>query len=233
MSTISSITNATSAAAVSQTGSGDEVSKEDFLQLLVTQLKHQDPLSPISNEDFLAQLAQFSSLEQLQNINTGTQTGLLLQQSVTNSLATSLIGKEVLVGTDTLSIEGGQGVDFCFSLGAAGHVTAEIRDAQGGLVRTLRVDGEDGLALTPGEHAFRWDGRDENGEPVADGQYTISVEAVDDDGAAISVSNYLNGRVDGIRFAAGGAYIVIGEMEFTLADVVEIMGAPQSSLARG
>ena len=108
-------------------GPGSEVGKEDFLRLLVTQLKHQDPLSPISNEDFLAQLAQFSSLEQLQNINTGTQTGLLLQQSVTNSLSTSLIGKDVLVGTDAVTIKGGEPVETLTGVQSQAALNAAVQ----------------------------------------------------------------------------------------------------------
>jgi flagellar basal-body rod modification protein FlgD len=239
--TITAIDQLNSANASASAGMPDAVDKEAFLQLLVTQLKYQDPLSPISNEEFLAQLAQFSSLEQLQSINTGTQTGLLLQQSVTNSLSTALIGKDVLVGTDAVTIAGGQPVDFYLSLGGTGRVTAEIHDEDGSLVRTLEIPGADELPLTEGEHGFTWDGLDEAGEAVPDGTYTISVEASDDNGLPVMVSSYLSGHVDGIRFAAGSAYIVIGDMEFTLADIVEIrepgaeaaVASPTQSLTAG
>jgi flagellar basal-body rod modification protein FlgD len=204
---------------------GDNIDKQAFLQLLVTQLRHQDPMSPVANEDFLAQLAQFSSVEQLQDINSGTQTGLLLQQSITNSLAATLIGKDVLVGTDNVSIEGGESVDFHFSLGGEGNVTASIFTNTGDLVRTIEVTGEDDLPLSSGEHSFTWDGKNESGDAVPDGSYSIIVEATDTNGLAIPVQNYLSGRVNGLRFAGGSAYIVIGSMEFSLADVIEIREA--------
>ncbi len=204
---------------------GGAVDKDAFLQLLVTQLRHQDPMSPASNEDFLAQLAQFTSVEQLQDINAGTQTGLLLQQSITNSLASSLIGKEVLVGTDGVSIKGGEPTDFHFSIGGDARVTVEIRDESGELVRTLKVEAEGGVPFEEGQHSFTWDGKDDAGDPVADGSYNIQVEAEDEDGFAVPVQNYLSGRVNGLRFAGGAAYLVIGDMEFSLADVIEIREA--------
>ncbi len=209
----------------------DEVGKDQFLQLLVTQLKHQDPLSPIANEDFLAQLAQFSSVEQLRDINSGTQTGLLLQQSITNSLATSLIGKDVLVGTDAVTIAGGEPVDFYYSLGGEARVTATVYDSSGTVVRTINIEDDTGLPLPEGEHSFTWDGLDEYGEPVPDGSYSVEVTAEDDNGLPVQVYSYLSGHVDGIRFAGGTAYIVIGEMEFTLADIVEIRDVPAPSPA--
>jgi flagellar basal-body rod modification protein FlgD len=204
---------------------GSDVDKQAFLQLLVTQLRHQDPMSPVANEDFLAQLAQFSSVEQLQDINSGTQTGLLLQQSITNSLAATLIGKDVLVGTDNVSVKGGESVDFHFSLGGEGNVTASIFTNTGDLVRTIEVTGEDDLPLSSGEHGFTWDGKNESGDAVPDGSYSIIVEAADANGLAVPVQNYLSGRVVGLRFAGGSAYIVIGSMEFSLADVIEIREA--------
>ena len=204
---------------------GEDLDKDAFLQLLVTQLRHQDPMSPVENADFLAQLAQFSSVEQLQDINSGTQTGLLLQQSITNSLAASLIGKDVLVGTDAVTVTGGEPVDFHFSIGGDARVTVSVRDSKGELVRTIEVTGEDNLPLEEGEHAFTWDGKDDAGNSVSDGTYSISLEAEDNNGFTIPVHNYLNGHVDGLRFAGGSAYLVIGEMEFSLADVIEIRQA--------
>ena len=89
----------------------------------------------------------------------------------------------------------------------------------------MTVESEDGLPLAEGDHSFTWDGKDEQGDAVADGSYSISVEANDDNGFAVPVQNYLNGRVEGLRFSGGSAYIVIGEMEFSLADVIEIREA--------
>jgi flagellar basal-body rod modification protein FlgD len=229
---ITDLTSVSSTGASGLAGGLDEVGHDEFLQLLVTQMRNQDPLDPITNQDFLAQLAQFSSLEQLTDINAGTQTGLLLQQSVTNSLAPSLIGKDVLIDASTVEIAGGTPVGFHFKLDGEGIVEAQITDAEGNLVRTLEIAGEDGVPLAAGSHDFAWDGLDDEGEPVPDGNYTIAVSAKDGSGNAVPVTSWLRGRVEGVRFAGGGAWVIIGRMEFTLADIVEIR-EPQSTITAG
>lgn len=225
---ITDLTGINSSAAAGSGGPLDEVGHDEFLQLLVTQMQNQDPLEPITNEDFLAQLAQFSSLEQLTDINAGTQTGLLLQQSVTNSLAPSLIGKDVLIDASTVEIAGGTPVDVHYQLDGEGIVEVQIADADGNPVRTLEITGDEGLPLAEGDHDFTWDGLDDAGEPVPDGDYTFTVSAKDGSGNAVPVTSWLRGRVEGVRFAGGGAWVIIGRMEFTLADIVEIR-EPQSA----
>jgi flagellar basal-body rod modification protein FlgD len=203
-------------------GPSGEMGREEFLQLLVTQLQHQDPLEPTSNEDFIAQLATFSSLEQLQSINTGTQTGLLMQQSMSNALSTSLIGNDVLIDTSSVLVEQGSATDFMVDLAGEANLTVEISDADGTVVRTMEVSGEDGAMLESGEHGISWDGRNENGEIVEDGYYDISITAADAAGEDVASNSWLLGHVSGVRFSQGAAYVIVGGMEFTLADVIEI-----------
>ncbi len=203
-------------------GPSGEMGREEFLQLLVTQLQHQDPLEPTSNEDFIAQLATFSSLEQLQSINTGTQTGLLMQQSVSNALSTSLIGNDVLIDTSRVLVEQGSSSDFTVDLAGEGELTVEISDADGSVIRTIEISGEDGAMLEAGEHGFSWDGKNDAGESVADGFYDISVSAHDAAGDAVAANSWLRGHVSGVRFSQGAAFVLVGGMEFTLADVIEI-----------
>ncbi len=211
------------------TGSA-ELGKEQFLQLLVTQLQHQNPLEPTTNEDFIAQLATFASLEQLQDINTGTRTGLLMQQSVTNALSTGLIGKDVLIDTSTVSVARGAASQFVVDLDGEAIVTVKVTNADGDTVRTLEISDDGGLPLAAGEHQFTWDGKDDNGVAVPDGDYTISVTAADAEGAAVGASTWLRGHVAGVRFSEGIAYVIVGEMEFNLADVIEVREAIAAAL---
>jgi len=213
--------NAALGTSSSATGS-TALGKDQFLQLLVTQLQHQNPLEPTTNEDFIAQLATFASLEQLQGINTGTQTGLLMQQSVTNALSAGLIGKDVLIDTSTIAVTGGEASDFVVDLDGEAVMTVTVTNADGETVRTLEISAEGGLPLAAGEHQFTWDGKDDDGVAVADGDYTISVTAADAEGAAVDASTWLRGHVAGVRFSDGMAYVIVGEMEFNLADVIEI-----------
>lgn len=201
---------------------GDNLGKDEFLQLLVTQMRHQDPLQPLGNEDFIAQLAQFASVEQLQSINTGTQTGIMMQQSVSNALSTSLIGKDVLVGGATVQVEGGAERNFHFRLSADAVASITIRSAQGTEIRTIEVTAEDGLPLAEGEHEVVWDGLNNEGQPVADGVYSVEYAAETVNGTAVGISGFLLGRVDGIRFVDGNAWLMMDGMEITLADVLEV-----------
>ena len=198
-----------------------ELGKEEFLQLLVSQLQHQNPLEPTNNEDFIAQLATFSSLEQLQDINTGTQTGLLMQQSLGNAMSTSLIGRDVLLDTSNVRVESGSASDFLVDLDDDATLTVEVRNADGDLVRSMTVAGQDDLPLIPGEHEVHWDGKDDKGKAVPDGEYSVSVTATDATGGDVGVSTWLRGHVDGVRFSQGTAYVIVGSMEFTLTDVIE------------
>ena len=98
---------------------GATLGKEDFLKLLMTQLQYQDPLNPMDNQDFMAELAQFSSLEQLQNVNSNLQANFLLTQSLNNSLATNLIGKRVIALGSQVYLGRDSGEEITFDLSAA------------------------------------------------------------------------------------------------------------------
>ncbi len=219
---ISSIGSTAGTAASGVTGTS--LDKEAFLQLLVTQLQHQDPLSPVTNEDFLAQLAQFASVEQLESINSGTQTGLLMQQSVSNALATGLIGQEVMLDGSIVELSGGESRSLSFQLEESATVNVEIRDAAGNLVRTINVEGS--TLLEPGSYNVDWDGLDDNGQALADGYYQVNVAALDSSGNSLTVSPMISGLVDGIRFSNGNAYLMVEGSEYTLSDVIEVR-APQ------
>jgi flagellar basal-body rod modification protein FlgD len=207
------------------TSSGNTISsgtldKEAFLQLLVTQLQHQDPLSPVTNEDFLAQLAQFASVEQLESINSGTQTGLMMQQSVSNALSTGLIGEEVIMDGSVLELKGGESRRLSFELDQSATVSVEIRDASGVLVRTINA--EDSALLEAGEHGVDWDGLDDNGHVLIDGYYQVSLSALSEQGNNLNVLPRVSGLVEGIRFSGGNAYLIVGGSEYTLSEVLEV-----------
>jgi len=90
-----------------QTSEDNTLGKDDFLNLLITQLQNQDPLSPMDSTEFSAQLAQFSSLEQLSNVNENLETLLLYQGSLNNSQAVSFIGKTITASGDSVLITDG------------------------------------------------------------------------------------------------------------------------------
>ena len=169
----------------------DELGKEQFLQLLVTQLQNQDPLNPMEDQEFIAQMAQFSSLEQLMNLNTSMQ-GLT---DATNNQqmfsATNYIGKYVTAVGNVIGKNSAEGADggivseitpFYYTFNApTSSTTITVYDAQGNPVYVENVGAKDGGTV----FKFQWDGKNNTGETMADGTYTVSITAKDADGEAV------------------------------------------------
>ena len=204
-------------------GGKSVMGKDDFLKLLVTQLRNQDPLSPMNGSDFAAQLAQFSSVEQLSNINsTLTQSvsaNQVLTQSISNALAATFIGKEVRASTNTFSLSGTGEVKLGYTLAsAADTVTVKLKDGPGVVVRTIQVHGTD-----KGDNTFTWDGKDDNGQSLAAGTYKFEVGAVDAKGKPIGTSGFAFGSVSAVRFKSNGTFFVVDGLEIPLSDILEIM----------
>jgi flagellar basal-body rod modification protein FlgD len=144
---------------------------------------------------------------------------------VTNALSTGLIGKDVLIDASTITVAGGEASNFVVDLDADASLTVTVTNAEGETVRTLEISAEGGLPLAAGEHEFTWDGKDDDGVAVPDGDYTIAVKAADAADAEVAASTWLRGHVAGVRFSEGIAYVIVGDMEFNLADVIEIREA--------
>jgi flagellar basal-body rod modification protein FlgD len=186
---------------------------------MMVQLKQQDPTAPSDSNAFIAQLAQFSGLEQMQNVNSTLESLLVGQASNNNTSAISLVGKDVLYKTDELELtEAGQSVTTSAKLGAAADkVTAVITDANGKVVRTLRMGGHEA-----GDMDVAWDGRDEAGNTVEAGKYKVSVTAADSRGNNVSVEQRSRGRVTGVSFEQGYPEVILGDKHLKMSDIVEI-----------
>lgn len=196
--------------------------KEDFLRLLITQLHYQDPLTPLRNEEFIAQLAQFSALEQMRNLNSvlkeSLQADMLLNQSINNSLVTTLIGKRVKAVSNTVHYDGHSPLTLNYDLeGRAEKVTVEIYDSSGGLVRRVVLGPQEA-----GENSFQWDGKDALGNSLPEGDYTYRIIATAPDDSPVKVVTYIVGRITGVRYQDGRAVLLLGDQKVELSDVMEI-----------
>jgi flagellar basal-body rod modification protein FlgD len=217
---ISSTTAATAATATTgvQGTSREALGKDDFLKLLITQLQNQDPLSPMDNSQFLAQMAQFSSLEQMQNLNASFDESMLISQSLSNSSAAGFIGRHVRAAGDGVTLGTTGSVELGYFLPSdAATVTLTVLDEQGREVRTLTAD-----ETTAGAHRLEWDGADLDGRRVAAGSYTFEVSAKDADGLDVSATSVVTGLVDGITFQNGSAYLLVDGREVPLSEVLEV-----------
>lgn len=195
----------------------NKLGRDAFMQLLVKQLENQNPLTPLQDHEFIAQLASFSSLEQLQNIDEGIQVSVLMNQAVNNSLATNLIGKEVLTTGDTLSLEPSGTESFTLDLAADADVQVVIKDTQGNVVRRL-----DTGRRSAGQSTVEWDGLTDTGERAPEGEYKVEVTAVDGE-TLVTASTRMRAVVDGVRFVDGTGYLLVGGSSIPLSDVVEVL----------
>lgn len=201
------------------------VSKDQFLKLLIAQMKYQDPLNPMTGTEFTAQLAQFTSLEQLYNVNTALASLQETMVSQGNIQAASLIGKEVRSVGETLTVAGGEITSTgTYSLGsAATEVLLEIYDQDGTLLSAIKEYFQDA-----GFYTVDWNGKDFSGSLVEDGTYYFSVTAQNSDGPPVNVTSFVEGQITGLTFNAVGAPVLLMDgLEVNLADIIRIMGKSQ------
>jgi flagellar basal-body rod modification protein FlgD len=197
--------------------------KDDFLKLLVAQLQNQDPLNPASNQEFAAQLAQFSSLEQLMEMNSALGDNLqmsgFIANSVNNSIASTFIGKEVhAVGNQVhLGEEGDPEIRFNQERVSAGTMV-KIYNSAGTLVRTLDLGASPGGGLI-----VEWDGKDGSGNRLPEGTYYTEALAFDYEGNSIATVTFMMGRVTGVRYFDNMARLLIGDEEVLLENVIEVV----------
>ena len=196
---------------------GNILDMEAFLQLLVTQLQYQNPLSPMNNEQFIAQTAEFSSLEQMQNLNASIQALIEFQKSSSRMAALDLIGKNVTVQHSTFQLSDGSTVNSGYSLSGDASVTVNIYDAYGNSVRTINMGNK--LA---GNHNFAWDGLNDEGVQMPDGIYSYKISAIDTDGNVVNASETVSGVVDGLIFEGEQPYISIGGLRVSLGAVTKV-----------
>jgi flagellar basal-body rod modification protein FlgD len=151
-----------------------EMGKQDFLTLFTAQLQNQNPLEPVKNEAFVAQLAQFSQLEALTNMGTSLDTFVTSMSSERMLNSASLIGKKVAI-TDALTplAQGGKiDASIDFPEGAAG-VQVNVTDAKGNLVKEIVAGPQ-----LPGGMSLQWDGTNTAGQMATPGLYRLSAQAV-------------------------------------------------------
>ncbi len=195
-----------------------ELDRDAFLSLLITQLQNQDPLNPTDSVEFTAQLAQFSSLEQLGNVNENLVQLQNFQASINNSQAVSLIGKEITANGNSLILAGDQPAGCDFKLdGDASMVVVSIYDHTGEFVNSFESQN-----LTTGQHTLFWDGTDQNGTPVASGNYTFEVMAADANGNNIQTTTFFSGKVNKVIFEDNTTYLISGDQRVALGDVIEV-----------
>ncbi len=218
----SSGTGGTSSTSGTSTGAGresDVVNQAEFMKLLIAQLQNQDPLNPLDSANFSAQLAQFSSLEQLTQIN--DKLGAAAADTVGKFDAVGFIGREVTGPSAGIAVTDGVATTLDFTLRSGGTVQAKIVDATGKQVASLALEG-----LGAGAQTF--DLATVGGAPTLDdGTYAVVLSQADPAGGTPQqIDTFVSGRVTGVDLTSSTPTLLLGERTLVLADVTAIKEAP-------
>jgi flagellar basal-body rod modification protein FlgD len=202
-----------------ESGKTNEMGRNEFLKLLVAQLENQDPTEPQDNGEFVAQLAQFSSLEEAQKMSSSFENFNTAFQSSQHLQATSLVGRPVHVAADTTALldTGGVSVIADMPRSVEGS-TLSVYDQAGTLVDSFNLG-----AQQSGRQEFIWTGTDANNQRFPSGEYTFKVAIPDGDGAR-QVPTFLSANVNSVTIEPGGSLTLnlAGIGPKSLADVIQI-----------
>lgn len=195
----------------------DSLGRDEFMKLFLTQMNYQDPLNPMDSQQFSAQLAQFSTLEQLYNANENLEAIGVSQAQSSQYQALNFIGKEIVAEGDTIALQQGQDATAGFALSAMADCTVYISNSEGMLVGQLNLG-----ILEPGQHTFEWDGNNLSGISQASGTYRFEVEAVGASGQARSVEPLITGKVSRVNLEGNSPILFVGERPLSLSQIVDI-----------
>lgn len=225
-----SSTNSTGGALTQAMTGGKTMGRDEFLTLLVAQLKNQDPLKPQENSAFVAELAQFSSLEQAIGMNDRLDMLALQQRGLANSQVVSMVGQQATVKGAIVSLEGnGVGTQVAFELeGNTESTTITIANQAGQIVRTIEVG-----ARPEGLTTITWDGRDNAGNVQPKGPYAVAVSTKGANGSPVGVTQQTTAVIDSVSFDQGYPVLHLENgVSVPVADLIRVQ-SPTPPLATG
>ena len=214
--------NGASTPATDSTGSAasNSLRQQDFLRLMVAQVKNQDPMNPQTNGDFLAQLAQFSTNDSINNMQTSISQLATSLQSNQALQASALVGRKVLVNSSNLTLgdtgSANAGINMVPGLT---NLTASVYSSAGALVKSIPLG-----QPSAGNFDFSWDGTDASGQRAASGSYSIKVTG-NYGGKAVAVPTRVSANVDSVTLGQNGSGLslnVAGVGPVSLNDVIQI-----------
>lgn len=198
----------------------DKLDKDAFFKLMLTQLKNQDPTSPMKSHEMAAQLANFSSLEQMNNMNQTLTEMKNGQKPMEQFQALNFIGKAVGGDSSKINrIKGDKEHDFRFTLtNPAAKVEIRIRNNDTG--ETIRKI--DLQKMKEGDNKFVWNGQNDKGQPAPAGNYQMFAEAYNDGGVKQAIKTDFEGVITGVNYSPEGPILMVGNQSVRLKDIKKI-----------
>lgn len=219
---INTITNAPTTAEARQTGLTNSQSidqtKTQFLQLLIAQLKNQDPLSPADTDQMTSQMMSLGQLEQLFDLNKGMTSLVNTQSSTAIATYSSMVGRQALSKGNVFQISADDKGSFNFNINEIPQTaTVRVFDQYNNLVREAPVTIQ-GIGL----QAIDFDGLDARSNQLPDGYYTYAVNALDKDGNGVMVDPYSLGTISSIKVTNGQPTFQLGNNDLGMEDIQRI-----------
>ena len=212
---VTSIDNSTTVTKMADDG---VLGKDDFLKLLIAQLSAQDPLDPMGAQDFSAQLAQFSGLEQMTNVNANLEILQKLQTASQNTSSLNLIGKTVESYGNAFNHSANSSETLSYSLASdAVSVRIDMFDSTGSQVDMIRIDNQG-----QGKNTASWDGFDKHGNPLPAGTYSYTVKADNQAGVPIAVDTFSSGLVSDVVFGEDETYAIVNGKELPISAIKRV-----------
>ncbi len=201
--------------ATTSSKSDEELRKQDFMNLFMTQMSHQDPMDPMNSGAMMTQLAQLGSMEQLENVNAQLKEMNSNQKEVSRFQALSFLDKDVMLNTDTVELVHGSGKPLHYkSDQEINNLKVTIEDLDGSPVFSQDL----GLK-TEGKHQFIWDGKNDEGALMGDGNYKIRLLAMRSDGTSRELDTYQSGRVSQVEYRKGQPWATINNSSIPVSKI--------------
>jgi flagellar basal-body rod modification protein FlgD len=209
-------TNFTSSTNKINTEPKKELDKEAFLKILMTQLKYQDPTNAMNDKDFISQMSQLSSTEQIMNMSKSFQNMVSSQMNLFKIQASSLIGKTVVVENNKINLTGGFSDAIIYNLEEPTKVYVDIYDNNDNLVLTKDLGVQD-----EGMKTFNWDGIGNDGIKAIDGEYKYEIYTYKD-GEKVKIGGLDGGKVDAVQFENDKFFVLVNGQKYSTDKIIEI-----------
>ena len=213
---VQSVTSGYGQVVGAQQNSPEDLNQLDFMNLLIAQIKHQDPMSPMDNQQFISQLTQFATLQEMQGVNTRLDDSTALAQSLNNTMMLGLVGRTVSVVGDSVSVIEGRPTTNRLQTAAGGVAQIEVRDAADNVVATYTTQ------VSAGMNDISWDGKLTGGDDAPDGDYRLTIQLNDREGQPIPYMSFMSGMVESIRYENNLAIVEVGGEEYYISQIESV-----------